>query len=154
MKKGLLQLGVFLFVLFGASTSLYAKKVEYQLTVYKIIYNGDTLNLGGDVKLSGVMKKHTKRLPIATLNDGTTLHIEMWLTQEGVMMDKFNVFQHKYYVKDGDSWRLMAVTPRLKFLGKHYDRGHYTYRDPRSGETLEVMYQLTVDTYKKKKKKK
>lgn len=133
------------------SFNSFAKKYKYELRIYTIIYNGDTLETGGDVIRSGILKKHTKRIPIATLNDGRSLHLEMWLTVEGVMLDKFNVFQHKYFTLDGEDWLLMTVSPRLKFQGRHYDKGHYLYRDPRTGESLEVMYRPTVDRHKKKK---
>ncbi len=129
----------------------YAKKYKYEVRIYTIVYNGDTLETGGHVIRSGILKKHTNRMPIATLNDGRSLHLEMWLTVEGVMLDKFNVFQHKYYALDGEVWLLMTVSPRLKFQGRHYDKGHYTYRDQRTGESLEVMYRLTVDRQKQKK---
>ena len=125
--------------------------MEYTLRVYKVIYNGDTLDLGGDVVRSGVIKKHTRRLPIATLDDGRSLHLEMWLTMEGVMLDRFTVFQHRYYTRNGEDWSLLAVSPRLKFIGRHYDRGHYKYVDHKTGESMEVFYELTVDQYKKKK---
>jgi len=150
--KTLLRMGLLGMLMISCSIAQ-AKKFQYKLTIYKIIYNGDTLQLGGNVVKKGVMKKHTKRLSIATLDDGSTLHLEMWLTVEGVMLDKFNVFQHKYYTFKDDAWTLLAVSPRLKFMGRHYDRGHYTYNDPRNGESLEVFYELTVDPYKKKKKK-
>ncbi|MBO6517670.1 MAG: hypothetical protein JJ975_14080 [Bacteroidia bacterium] len=153
MKRKILQLSVLALLFMAGASSAHAKKVQYTVRIYTIIYNGDTLQTGGDVVHSGVMKKHSKRLPIATLDNGESLHLEMWITMEGVMLDRFNVFQHKYYTKNGEAWRLVAVTPRLKFYGSHYDRGHYSYTDPQSGETLEVMYQLTVDPYKKKKKK-
>ena len=93
----------------------YAKKYKYEVRIYTIVYNGDTLETGGHVIRSGILKKHTNRMPIATLNDGRSLHLEMWLTVEGVMLDKFNVFQHKYYALDGEVWLLMTVSPRLKF---------------------------------------
>lgn len=154
MKRTIIQLSALILLFFTVLPSAQAKKRTYSLRIYTIIHNGDTLQTGGDVVREGVMKKHTKRLPIATLNNGHSLHLELWLTVEGVMLDKYNVFQHKYYEKDGDDWRLIAVSPRLKFKGRHYDRGHYTYRDPQSGETLEVFYQLIVDDINKKKKKK
>ncbi|MFT5723361.1 MAG: hypothetical protein ACI9JN_000471 [Bacteroidia bacterium] len=154
MKHFTLRNILLLVCLFAFSIGAQAKKYAYEIRIYTIIYNGDTLETSGDVVRTGILKKHTKRLPIATLNDGRSLHLEMWLTVEGVMLDKFNVFQHKYYALDGEEWLLMTVSPRLKFKGRHYDKGHYYYRDPQTGETLEVMYKLTVDPYKKKKKKK
>ena len=144
---------VFAMLCLFTSSSL-AKKYKYEIRIYTIIYNGDTLETSGDVVRSGILKKHTKRIPVATLDDGRSLHLEMWLTVEGVMFDQFNVFQHKYFALDGEEWLLMTVSPRLKFKGRHYDKGHYTYRDPRTGESLEVMYKLTVDRYRKPKKSK
>jgi hypothetical protein len=152
MKQFSLRILVCILCIFALSSSSFAKKYKYEIRIYTIIYNGDTLETSGDVVRQGILKKHTKRLPIATLDDGRSLHLEMWLTVEGVMLDKFNVFQHKYYALDGEDWLLMTVSPRLKFQGRHYDKGHYFYRDPRTEETLEVMYKLTVDRYKKKKK--
>lgn len=154
MKSNIKRLLLALFVITAFATNSFAKKYNYEIRIYTIIYNGDTLQTGGDIVRSGIMKKHTNRIPVATLDDGRSLHLEMWLTVEGVMLDKFNVFQHKYYTLDGEEWLLMTVSPRLKFQGRHYDKGHYTYRDPQTGESLEVMYKLTVDPYKKKKKKK
>jgi hypothetical protein len=151
MKHFCLRGFFFLSIICGLSIGVQAKKYQYELRIYKIIYNGDTLSTGGDVVRTGVLKKHTKRLPIATLSDGRSLHLEMWLTVEGVMLDKFNVFQHKYYALDGEDWLLLTVSPRLKFKGRHYDRGRYYYRDPLTNESLEVMYKLTVDPYKKGK---
>lgn len=154
MKSINIRFALVLFAFCSLSNTAIAKKYSYEIRIYTIIYNGDTLETGGDVVQSGILKKHTNRLPIATLDDGRSLHLEMWLTVEGVMLDKFNVFQHKYYALDGEEWLLMTVSPRLKFKGRHYDKGHYSYRDPRTDETLEVMYKLTVDPYKKKKKSK
>jgi len=154
MKRNILQLVGLVLLLSMASSTVQAKKVQYTIRIYQIIYNGDTLQTGGDVIHTGVLKKHTNRMPIATLDDGKGLYLEMLVTMEGVMLDRFTVFQHKYFAKDGEDWRLLAVSPRLKFQGRHFDRGHYSYHDPQSGETLEVMYQLTADPYKKKKKKK
>lgn len=135
------------------TNALAGKKMTYTMTVYKLILNGDTLQEAADLQLSGVMKKHTKRLPMVALDDGSVLHIEMWITKEGVAAQKFTVFQCKYYTKENELWTLMAVTPRLKFIGDHMDRGHYTYKDPQTGESLELFYQLSVVPLKKKKRK-
>lgn len=138
------------FALFGLS-SVQAKKMHYEMLIYKLVLNGDTLEDATNLKLSGVMKKHTKRLKLLELEDGSTLHVEMWITKEGVAASKFTVFQHKYYTKKDELWKLMTVTPRLKFKGDHIDRGHYKYRDPQTDESLELFYQLKVVPYKKKR---
>ena len=154
MKASYFRLAlVLLLVGLSANQLSAAKKMSYSMTVFKLILNGDTLEAAADLNLSGIMKGHTKRLPMLVLEDGSTLHVELWITKEGVSAQKFTVFQHKYYTKKDELWTLMAVTPRLKFVGDHMDRGHYTYRDPQSGENLELFYSLTVTPYNKRKKK-
>ena len=155
MMKSIISKALFTLALTGMfSFASYAKKMTYELRIFSIVYNGDTLQTGGDVVKTGILKSHTKRLPIATLNDEQSLHLELWLTMEGAGKDRFTVFQHKYYIYQNESWLLMAVAPRLKFKGRHYDRGHYYYNDPKTGETLDVTYKLIAEPYKKKKKKK
>ena len=140
------------YVLF--SEQIQAKKMSYRIEVYEIVYNGDTLNTGGPIILEGIIKKHTRRLPIATLNTGESLHLELWLTVEGTMKQRFTTVQNKYYTRDEDAWRLVAVAPRIGFKGRHYDRGHYLYHDPLTEETLEVKYKLEADFYQKASKRK
>jgi hypothetical protein len=145
---------LFLFVLSSAGYALSAKKMSYTMTIYKLILNGDTLEEAVDVQLTGIMKKHTKRLKIIALEDNSTLHAELWVTKEGVAAKKFTVIQTKYYTKKDEYWKLMAVAPRLKFEGDHLDRGHYSYNDRVTGESMEIFYRLTIVTVKKSKKKK
>jgi hypothetical protein len=136
----------------GLTSSLFAKKYDYSMTIYKFILNGDTLEELADMELIGLMKTHTKRLPMTILEDGSTLHIEMWITKEGVAADRFTVFQHKYYTKKEEYWKLITVTQRLKFKGDHLDRGHYKYFDPKTKESLEIFYDLTVKPHKRHRK--
>lgn len=154
MKARIIPFLLTIVILLGCgSEALAKKKMNYNLVVYKLVLNGDTMEKATNLNLSGIMKGHTKRLPMLALEDGSTLHIELWVTKEGVAAQKLTVFQHKYYTKKDEYWTLMAVTPRLKFVGDHLDRGHYYYRDPQSGESLEIFYQLTVTTVKKLKRR-
>ncbi|MFT5156229.1 MAG: hypothetical protein ACI83I_000772 [Bacteroidia bacterium] len=146
MKKLLFAITTFSMLFFTAGVGeAKAQKMNYEIKILKFYLNGDTIDLDEPIVFTGTLKKHSRRMEVVKVGD-RTLHLEFWLTQEGVMGQKFNVFQHKYYYKNTDeSWRLLCVTPRLKFIGRHYDRGHYKYYDPLNGEELEVYYVLSVD---------
>ena len=78
VKSFLLVFGVLCFT----SNQVFSAKLEFQIEISQVIYDGDTLHFNKKVKLQGEMKNHTQRLAIATLDDGTVLHLEMWVTLE------------------------------------------------------------------------
>lgn len=127
------------------SVSLGAKKASFEMKYYAVVYNGDTVKMATGKQLKGVVKKHTKRLPVGELANGDFLYVEVWLSREGVNQSKMYVVQHRYFAKNSEGkWRQICVSRRFKFNGNHLENAKYQYSDPQSGETLAVLYRLSV----------
>lgn len=119
-----------------------AQKYNYSMSIG--IVNGEKVTNATDIRIEGKFKGHTKRVQIAKLKDGSTLHVEIWVNKEGVASDKFTTCQQKYYIKKNGQWKLLSVTRRLKFKDKFADNSIYNFNDSTEGSTLEVLYKLVV----------
>ena len=141
----MIRFNLLIFLLLGMSSAYAGKKANYDMMYHAVVYNGDTLQMATGKHLKGTVKKHTNRMPVGELPNGDFLYVKVWLSKEGVNKSKMYVVQHRYFAKNSlGEWRQICVSRRIKFDGNHLENARYQYTDPQSGESLAVLYKLTV----------
>ena len=127
------------------SFNSFAKKYKYELRIYTIIYNGDTLETGGDVIRTGILKKaHEAYYLVATLNDGRSLHLRNVAHGRRRYAGQIQRLPTQIlHALDGEEWLLMTVSPRLEISRTTLrQRPLSCIETLGQAKRLEVMYRL------------